>query len=186
MLSFATFYISMALHFSVFGRISLREFHPYVCCHDAGPGDVALGKGLSGQTKPVNEESEDEAKKENYCWWVPCTTHPSVFSFTIVFLSCLFLAHIFSSSRSFNLYVASPPHPTGVKGMTSLLYMGADCQMGQLRVLPHPLQSSSLLSEWARTAWCIGVCVCQCVWEYSSISMHFGIKHRLFFPISLE
>ena len=34
----------------------------------AGPGDVSLGKVLSGQTKPLSEESEDEGKKESYCW----------------------------------------------------------------------------------------------------------------------
>ncbi|XP_050714372.1 protein unc-79 homolog isoform X4 [Eriocheir sinensis] len=35
---------------------------------NSGPGDVALGKGLSGQTQLMNEESEDDAKKENFCW----------------------------------------------------------------------------------------------------------------------
>lgn len=35
---------------------------------NSGPGDVSLGKVLSGKTKPLSEESEDEGKKESYCW----------------------------------------------------------------------------------------------------------------------
>ncbi|MPC88278.1 hypothetical protein E2C01_083178 [Portunus trituberculatus] len=35
---------------------------------NSGPGDVSLGKVLSGRTKPLSEESEDEGKKESYCW----------------------------------------------------------------------------------------------------------------------
>lgn len=116
----------------------------------------------------------------------------------IIFI--LFLVHCIS------LLFSSPPHPTGVKGMTSPPYMGAGCQMEQPRALPHLPLSSSLLSGWVRTAWCTGMCTCltyllviscvhmfvcflffiffMSVCEYSSKSVLSDIKHAIIFPLT--
>lgn len=82
--------------------------------------------------------------------------------------------------------------------MTSPPYMVAGCPVKQPRALPHLPPSSSLLSGLVRTAWYTGMCiywtyllvVCVCLFsflyffvsEYSK-SVHFDIKHAIFFPL---